>query len=161
MKRIVFIITTFITVALLVVFVRYISKVAPTHTSVIKQYSYKGDLMDIIAKIQTFCAADSNLIAKITDTTGTPDTGYDYYLDIEVKKGGRDILYGIVCNKSEAIDISGSTIKLVMAYDKINNTGGYNINAAAVKQLSDLFEINFIVPLQNFHQIRLSPVTNP
>jgi hypothetical protein len=67
----------------------------------------------------------------------------------------------LVTKKIINVFISGSTIKLVKAYDKINNIGGYIIEAVGVNNLLYLFEINFIAAFQNYHHTRLSPVTNP
>jgi hypothetical protein len=44
-----------------------------------------------------------------------------------------------------------STVKLVLAYDKINNIGGYNNSDPDVKNLVHYFETNLIGPFERYH----------
>ena len=117
-------IVTLMIIGIAIVFVIYISKVAPSNTSVIKKYSYPVETKEIISRIQKFCNEDSCLNARITDTTGTTNTGYIYYLNIEIKKSGRDLLYSIVCENNNSSKVPETIVELVLAYDKINNIRG-------------------------------------
>ena len=148
MKKILIVIETLLVIGLVIIFIRYVSRVAPTSTSVIKKYTYPKEINEIIGRIQKFCNEDSCLNARITDTTGTTNTGYTYYLNIEIKKSSRDLLYSIACENNNSSKVPETTVELVLAYDKINNIGGYNNRAPGVKDLVDYFDTNFIVPFE-------------
>jgi hypothetical protein len=149
-KKILVVIATLLIIGLAIVFVLYISKVAPSNTSVIKKYSYPIEIKEIVNRIQKFCNEDSCLNARITDTTGTTNTGYSYYLNIEIRRSGRDLLYSIACENIYSSKVPETTIELVLAYDKINNIGGYNSRAPGVKDLVDYFDTNFIAPFEKY-----------
>jgi hypothetical protein len=126
--------------------------------SVIKKYSYSGDVRDFISHVQTFSTKDSNVVFKLTDTTGTDQTGRRYYMDIELKSNGHDFLYSIACENNSKSAASGTAIELVMAYDKINNIGGYNREAKGVQSLVNTFDIRFLAPLKNTENINIIPL---
>jgi hypothetical protein len=138
-------------VGLAIVFVYYLSKVAPSSSSFIKKYTYPIEVKEIIGRIQKFCAEDSSLNARITDTIGTAKIGYAYYLEIEIKKSGHDFLYRLACESDMPATVPESTVKLVLAYDKINNIGGYNNSDPDVKNLVNYFETNFLGPFEKYH----------
>jgi hypothetical protein len=76
-----------------------------------------------------FLSKDTTAVFKITDTTGTTETGYRFYLDIELKIDGHDVLYSIACENNSKSTTSETEVELIMAYDKTDRVGGYNKNA--------------------------------
>ena len=117
--------------------------------AVIKTYSYAGDVDKFIYHVRSFSSKNANIIAVITDTTGNLRNGYVYYVNIEFKNYQRDIdmLYTVSCNNVKKSISSETVIKLIMAYDKINNVGGYNRKANGVNPLVNYFDDNFIKSL--------------
>ena len=105
-------------------FIYFVSGIT-SGNSVIKKYAYSGDVKEFISHVQSFSAKDSSVVSKITDTTGTVQKGYTFYISIELKDNGHDILYSIACESDGKSAASGTAIELVMAYDKINKVGGY------------------------------------
>jgi len=161
MKKVIFITATLLFFGLVVVFIRYVDRAAPRNTSTIKKYAFFGEVNEFLASVKMFSNADSSLIATITDTTGTTKTRYIYYMDIEIKNKDRDILYSIACEANKNAPKPETTIKLVLAFDRINKIGGYNKNAPGVTKLLDYFDINFILPFENSQHIHLFPLKNP
>lgn len=152
MKKI-YITAVLLFIGLAILFFKYIGRVAPINTSTIKKYTCPKKNKDIIAKIKIFCQTDSNCKTRVTDTTGTLSTGHTYYLDVEIHKGGRDIKYSIACEENRDATISESNLRLILAYDKINNTGGYNKGAAGIDELSHYFDNYFIVPFGRYYHL--------
>ncbi len=158
MKKVIFITTAFLLLGLVVVFIRYVDRAAPSNTSTIKTYTFFGEVDEFLALVKIFSRSDSSLITTMTDTTGDAKTGYTHYMDIEIKNKDRDILYSIACEKNKKVSKPETIIKLVFAFDRINKNGGYNKKAAGVTKLLDYFNINFILPFENNQHIHLFPL---
>jgi hypothetical protein len=135
-------------------FIYFVSRMTPG-SSVIKRYSYSGDVKDFISHVQSFSEINSNVVSKITDTTGTAQKGYTFYLDIELKNNQHDILYSIACESNSKNGTSETEIELVMAYDKINKVGGYRKEAKGIKQLVNYFDTNFLTLLRDSQNIKI------
>jgi hypothetical protein len=157
MKKIIIIAATLIIVALIALFIRFVGGMSAGN-SIVKQYFYSGGVEEFLNHAQTFSAQDSNVISKRTDTTGNARNGYAYYMDIELKNNGHDFLYSIACESNNNSPKSGTLIKLVMAYDKINNIGGYRKEAKGIDPLVNIFDIDFLKPLMNSQNIKVTPL---
>jgi len=150
------IIITVITALVISGFIYFVSRIT-SGNSVIKKYSYSGSVKEFISHVQVFSGKDSNIISKITDTTGTTQKDHTYYISIELRNNEHDILYSIACENDCKSSISGTVIELVMAYDKINNVGGYRKDAKGIQPLVSNFDINFLTPLKNSQNIKIVP----
>ena len=138
-------------------FIYFVSGIT-SGNSVIKKYSYSGGVKDFISHVQSFSAENSNVVSKITDTTGTAQKGYTFYISIELKNNGDDILYSIACESDSKSAASGTAIELVMAYDKIKNVGGYRKEAKGIDPLINSFDVNFLTPLRKSQNIKITPL---
>lgn len=145
-------------IAVLVIggFIYFVSGIT-SGNSVIKKYSYSGSVDEFISHVKDLSLKDAAIVTKITDTTGTREKGYTYYISIELKSNGNDVLYSIACESSRNV-ASETTIELVMAYDKINNIGGYRKEAKGITPLVNNFDINFLTPLQHTQKIEITPL---
>lgn len=157
MKKIIIIAATLIVLAFVAVFIKFVGGMSAEYPAV-KQYFYSGGVEEFLNHVQTFSAQDSNVISKRTDTTGNVRNGYAYYMSIELKNTSHDVLYSIACKSSNNSLKSGTVIKLVMAYDKINNIGGYNKEAKGINPLVDIFDTYFIKPLMTEQNIKVTPL---
>jgi hypothetical protein len=137
-------------------FIYFVSGIT-SGNSVIKKYSYSGSVDEFISHVKDLSLKDAAIVTKITDTTGTLEKGYTYYISIELKSKGNDVLYSIACESSRNV-ASETTIELVMAYDKINNIGGYSLEAKGIEPLVNIFDANFIITLKNSQNLKISPL---
>jgi hypothetical protein len=138
-------------------FVHFVSGVSATYPA-IKKYEYSGSFKQLMSNIRNYTSIDSNLSVKITDKVGTKKNGYATYVSIDIKGNPSDIEYSIECEESNSGKLTKTTISLVEAYDKTHNTGGYNKEAKGIKPLVNNFDINFITPLGNTQNIKITPL---
>ena len=129
-------------------FLYVVSRISPGHSG-IKRYSYSGGVEEFISHLKNFSKKNSGTSIAITDTTGNVKTNYTVYIDIELKNSKSDLLYGIACTKTEDSNNKSVLIELVMAYDKIHNSGGYNKKAKGVEPLVNNFDSNFLTRLKH------------
>jgi hypothetical protein len=152
------IVITMIIVALIAGIVGLTYSIMGGRAKVIKAYSYPGSVANFIIQVKSFAEKDSTVIAKTTDTTGTVKIGFEYYMDIELKNNRHDILYTIACENINKGEKTGASIELVLAYDKINNIGGYNKKAQGVIPLISIFDEEFLKPLSTRQNIKIMPL---
>lgn len=126
-------------------------------SSVIKTYSYAGDVKELINHIKSFSRQNSTVFSSVTDTTGTPKKGFTFYINIELKNSRHDILYSIACASSKGKALE-TKIELVMAYDKINKVGGYSEKAKDIKPLINIFDTDILTPLRNNQNMKIVPL---
>jgi hypothetical protein len=154
MKKTTFLVAAIVFVGILVAIIKFIIKVAPGNNTVIKNYYYYGKVEDFLTHVRRFSNVNPNITSKITDTTGNSQIGYSYYLDIELKNNGQDVLYSISCDDKS--DKGWIAINLVMAFDKQNKKGGYNKNVKDIEPLIEKFDSSFVVPFRNTQNIKLA-----
>ncbi|WP_428330298.1 hypothetical protein [Mucilaginibacter sp.] len=154
MKKIILITVTLVFIGLIIVFIRFVTGVTSI-SEPIRQYKYSGSLNQLVSCIKKYTLTDQNVSFEITDTTGNIKNGYAVYITIYLKDDLHNIEYGLKCKENNSNSGSINTIiKLVKAYDKSNNTGGYYIDGKGVKPLVNTFEVNFLVPLRNTQKLK-------
>ncbi len=137
-------------------FVHFVSGVSATYPP-IKQYEYSGSFKQLMSNMHNYASVDSNLSVKITDKVGTEKNGYATYVSVDIKSNRSDIEYSIKCEENNSGKLIKTTISLVQAYNKTQNTGGYSREAKGIKPLIDIFDVDFLTPLSNTQHIKITP----
>ena len=119
----------------------------------IKEYGYSGSPDYLISSFQKYVVINRDLTLRITDTTGNANNGYAIFMTLEMKY----IEYGLKFEEDNSSDKSKTTIKLVSAYDKSRNVGGYSKDAEGVDQLVDIFEMSILSPFKAKMGIKIFP----
>ena len=132
--------------------------VAVVGGSFIKEYRYAGNVNELIMRIKEYTDSSSFIKFTLTDTTGNSKNGLAYFIDLELKKKDKDILFTIKCNDERNQNSSAprTDIKLVFAFDKLHTIGGYNRNATGIKPLINRFDLDFLTPFKNDQHLTIT-----
>lgn len=130
----------------------FVSQFSATYPP-IKEYSYNSEVVTIEQLIIKAINKDTNITYKKTETVGGINNNFAYYIDITIEDVNDTIKYDIKYGNYDNSD--GSYIKLIGAFDRRNNTGGYKIENEGVPELAELFEQRIINRLEEkAHNIR-------
>jgi hypothetical protein len=110
----------------------------------IKKYEYVGTTNQLLLDIQQNNLSNTSIVSHITDTVGTKENGYAFYMSIEIKNNEMNVLYDIKCQEENG---EKTEIKLVSVNDRTNNIVGYQLEDKGVKALVKKFEMYFINPI--------------
>lgn len=88
----------------------------------IKKYKFTLSASGVLKKINYPAENDINLIFTIKDTTGSTETGYKYYADINLKHDTTSYTFS---NVIKELDKEHSKMGLVNTFDNTHNFGGY------------------------------------
>lgn len=151
------ILVTIITVVVIIIgyCVYFTAGISSTYPA-IRKYEYAGNFNQLIIGIRNYTSTDSAVKLKITDTTGNKNNGYATYLNIKMKVNQDSVEYGLKCE--EHISDGKTILSLVEAYNKTRITGGYSKEAKGVEPLVSNFEANFLKPLRNSQNIKITPL---
>lgn len=124
------------------IFIYFVSGVSATYPP-IKEYNYSGTTSQFISIFRQYAETNSNLIFKVTDTTGNATNGHAIYLEIEMS----NVEYTLKCIEDKS-DTRNTAIWLVGAIDKSRNVGGYSKEAEGVEALVDVFDKDILASLK-------------
>lgn len=110
-------------------------------------YDYHVTQEEVMTAIDGVVKTEQSLHCKITDTTGTPERGFNYYLTLDQQKDNIQDEYRIkvsCINKRTFWNIFKklpySEIALIGVFDRTHNTGGYLPGKPGVSELTKNFE---------------------
>lgn len=126
----------------------FVGRVNSTYAP-IKTYDYSGNVNTLVRRLHKLTQDKKLLSFAITDTTGTEETGYDYYFKFNYVMPGADTIeYSIVFSKTDHWFTPNKTvIELVEAIDLTHLSGGYSKIAMGVQPLVNRFDFNIIPAL--------------
>ncbi len=158
MKKTIILIVVLVVVGALF-FIYVLRQLTPGDNS-IKDYRYNGSVDNLIMNIQSYAKAKPGISFKITDTTGNAESGFAYYMDIELKDNKSDFLFTIKCKDGKKHDSSAAQTdaKLIFAFDRVHIIGGYNKDAQGIEPLVKAFDVRFLVPLENDQHLSITPI---
>ena len=116
----------------------------------IKRYPYPGSFTELKSKLASLCMINHNISYVVTDTTGGPTyhTTYAYYITVYDKGPKATYEYAIKYSLTDYHFSDNKTIvSLIMAYDTVNNVGGYGITAVGIKPIIENFDKNIMAHL--------------
>ena len=119
----------------------------------IKAYSYTGRVADFITDVQRLSKKDSNVAARVTDTTSDGHTGHRYYIEIRMK-----YLYNITCDSNYDSPSPQTKVDLILALDSINSIGGYGRDKRS-QPIIDYFDNHFIKRLCDSQHVQIDAVS--
>jgi len=146
MKHVIILISTILVIGLgsCVYFVSQFSAVYPP----IKEYKFQTKSADLRLAIIETLGNPEKFEYKFTDTVGTAQNGFAYYVDLRIK--GQQMDYDYTFKYYDKKGKSGiSKIDLIGAFDKISKTGGYKTKDNDVPRLIDIFDKEFMNDLKN------------
>ncbi|MFS2187773.1 hypothetical protein ACCC92_13930 [Mucilaginibacter sp. Mucisp84] len=124
----------------------------------IKKYVFFGNVNSFLLGMQKYAAADSEILFKITDTTGNKQNGYGIYMNLEIRNSNSDIEYNLKCEEKDNEGIRSTIVKLIGIHDKNNyKLGGYGIEGIGVRQMVSDFETGFLVKLKEKEGVAVKP----
>ena len=148
-----------ITLVLLIYIVRSIYLTANISATIppIKEYEYNGSALQLISKLNSFVARQSQITFKVDDSLGDKSSGYAYETSLTIKDGQDTLLYDL---KLLNMDNTGmkTRVQLIGAHDLVRHSGGYGIKADGMKILLERFNINVLAPLKSQDAVFLNSV---
>lgn len=154
MKKIVIIPISLALICVIGFFIYFVSGVSATYPP-IREYEYMGTTSQLIDGLRKYASTDSDVVFKVTDTTGYKKTGYAIYMDI--KTG--NIKYGLKCEEQNAEgNLRKVNISLVEALDTAQLIGGYSKGAKGIDALVDNFNSTILKALKNNQNIQITPL---
>lgn len=132
----------------------FVSSISATYPA-IKKYEFVGSSEQLMSNLNSYADSYSSVSLKIADKVGSEENYYATFITIEMQINERSIEYSIKCEENSVKKLKTTTISLVEAYDKTNNTGGYDKEAKGVKSLVNEFDDFFLKPLSNTQKISL------
>jgi len=124
-------------------FVSQVSAVYPP----IKEYNFTLSVNDFEKKIIEIAEKEPNLNYFKQDTVGNLENGFAYYMEIVIKDKNTEIDYLVKYSDSK-YNQQHLELKLIHAFDKLNNIGGYHIEDAGVKKLLETFYKEIVLKIE-------------
>ncbi|MEO6177335.1 MAG: hypothetical protein ABIP27_19425 [Flavobacterium circumlabens] len=113
----------------------------------LQEYNYSISKLNLEKSLRSLRLSDSRIEYQITDTTGSKENGYKYYVTLLFKKSNiQNYEYNLNYEEQTGLWKNSNTLKLnlVGAFDKSKNTGGYQKNDEDVLKLIEIFEIDIL-----------------
>ena len=117
----------------------------------IKEFEFETPVSNLKIAIIEALKDRNKFEYEFTDTVGSKENGYAYYIDLRIKGLKMDNYYTIRYEE----DKKGfwnktiiSQIKLISAFDKIHNTGGCKPEDTDVAKMTAIFKSEFIDKIQ-------------
>lgn len=143
-KKITLILFPIVLIGFIGAFIYFITGITSTSPP-IKEYGYSGTANNLISSFQKYAMTNPDLTLRITDTTGNVSNGYAIFMTVRMK----DIEYRLKFEEDNSSAKCKTMIKLVLAYDRSRNVGGYSKDAEGVDVLVDLFDKDILDDLKN------------
>ncbi|MRX41555.1 hypothetical protein GJU43_19910 [Flavobacterium sp. LC2016-23] len=113
----------------------------------LEEYNYSVSKLNLEKSLRTLRLSDSRIVYQITDTTGSKEYGYKYYVTLLFKKSSiQNFEYNLNYEEQTVFWKNSNTLKLnlVGAFDKSKNTGGYQKSDEDVPKLIEIFETDIL-----------------
>jgi hypothetical protein len=149
-KKITLILFPIFLIGFIAAFIYFVTGITATSPP-IKEYGYSGTAKHLISSFQQYAVTNPELTLRITDTTGNVNNGYAIFMTVEVK----NMEFSLKVEEDNSSIKYKTTIKLVLAYDKSHNVGGYSKDAEGVDDLVDIFDREILVPLKSNMRIEV------
>ncbi|MCD0465786.1 hypothetical protein [Flavobacterium sp. ENC] len=113
----------------------------------LEEYSYSVSKLNLEKSLRNLRLSDSRIVYQITDTTGSKEDGYKYYVTLLFKKSSiQNYEYNLNYEEQTVFWKNSNTLKLnlVGAFDKSKNTGGYQKSDEDVPKLIEIFKTDIL-----------------
>jgi hypothetical protein len=113
----------------------------------LQEYNYPISKLNLEKSLLNLRLSDSRITYQITDTTGSKEDGYKYYITLLFKKSSaQNYEYNLNYEQQTILWKNSNTLKLnlVGAFDKSKNTGGFKKNDKDVPKLIEIFETDIL-----------------
>lgn len=112
----------------------------------IKIYDCSGNVDTLVRRLNELTQVNKSLSFKSTDTTGTEETGHDYYFTLYwVTPHSDTIEYSINISKTNhQFNKNKTVIELVEAINLTHLSGGYTSTSKGIQPLVAIFDSNII-----------------
>ncbi|MEZ5083680.1 MAG: hypothetical protein R2750_09540 [Bacteroidales bacterium] len=110
------------------------------------KYHYSMNVMQLQKTIIDITNIQQNISYQLTDTVGSNENGFAYYMNVKIKDIDAEYEYTLKYNEEKKFwkQNTSSELDIISAFDNIHKTGGYKIEGKDVKKLIDIFENEII-----------------
>jgi hypothetical protein len=113
----------------------------------LQEYTYPISKLNLEKSLRTLRLSDSRITYQITDTIGSKEDGYKFYITLLYKKSSiQNCEYNLNYEEQTVLWKNSNKLKLnlVGAFDKSKNTGGYLKSDKDVSKLIEIFETEIL-----------------
>ena len=118
----------------------------------LKEYNYSISADNLGKGLINLTKLQKSISIKFTDTTGSKESGQNYYMDIKIINVDTCYEYNIKYNHRKQFwrNSPSSEIDIIGAFDKTHKTGGYKMEDKDVKRLITIFEDKITSKIEMF-----------
>ncbi|WP_423149751.1 hypothetical protein [Rubrolithibacter danxiaensis] len=110
----------------------------------LKKYEYSGSMSQFAQDLQKISTTNPQIVFDITDTTGSAENGFAYYIKISIKGLKKNNEYYLAYKEDDSWFSQKETkLNLNGAFDLYRKSGGYKLEDTDVKRLVHLFDQDF------------------